>query len=121
MSTVLPIDADSENTWPEALLRGLDAHRQTIADFQLERGLLQRWRDRLDPPCSPRSNRSRLTSSTNSGTPPVRIISRKPALTEAAIEWWGKAGRRSLERSALVEAIEHARDPAILDMPNSRG
>jgi hypothetical protein len=49
MSTVLPIDADSENTWPEALLRGLDAHRQTIADFQLERGLLQRWRDRLDP------------------------------------------------------------------------
>ena len=27
-------------------------------------------------------------------------------LTEAAIEWWGKAGRRSLERSALVEAAE---------------
>src|SRR5215831_13055220 len=27
-------------------------------------------------------------------------------LTEAAIEWWGKAGQRSLERSALVEAIE---------------
>jgi predicted ATPase len=26
-------------------------------------------------------------------------------LTEAAIEWWGKAGRRSLERSALAEAI----------------
>ena len=26
------------------------------------------------------------------------------ALTEAAIEWWGKAGQRSLERSALVEA-----------------
>jgi predicted ATPase len=25
-------------------------------------------------------------------------------LIEAAIEWWGKAGRRSLERSALVEA-----------------
>src|SRR4051794_31852646 len=25
-------------------------------------------------------------------------------LTEAAIEWWGKAGQRSLERSALVEA-----------------
>jgi predicted ATPase len=25
--------------------------------------------------------------------------------TEAAIEWWGKAGQRSLERSALVEAI----------------
>ena len=25
-------------------------------------------------------------------------------LTEAAIEWWGKAGHRSLERSALVEA-----------------
>jgi class 3 adenylate cyclase/predicted ATPase len=27
-------------------------------------------------------------------------------MTEAAIEWWGKAGRRSLERSALVEAAE---------------
>jgi len=27
-------------------------------------------------------------------------------LIEAAIEWWGKAGQRSLERSALVEAIE---------------
>ena len=26
-------------------------------------------------------------------------------LTEAAIEWWGKAGQRSLERSALVEAL----------------
>jgi predicted ATPase len=25
-------------------------------------------------------------------------------LTEAAIEWWGRAGQRSLERSALVEA-----------------
>jgi predicted ATPase len=27
-------------------------------------------------------------------------------LTEAAVEWWGKAGQRSLERSALAEAIE---------------
>ncbi len=27
-------------------------------------------------------------------------------LTEAAIEWWGKAGQRSLERSALAEAAE---------------
>jgi hypothetical protein len=27
-------------------------------------------------------------------------------LTEAAIEWWGKAGRRSLARAALVEAAE---------------
>ena len=27
-------------------------------------------------------------------------------LAEAAIEWWGKAGQRSLERSALVEAVE---------------
>jgi class 3 adenylate cyclase/predicted ATPase len=30
-------------------------------------------------------------------------------LTEAAIEWWTKAGRRSLERSALVEAIAQLR------------
>jgi class 3 adenylate cyclase/predicted ATPase len=28
-------------------------------------------------------------------------------MTENAIEWWGKAGQRSLERSALAEAIEH--------------
>jgi hypothetical protein len=27
-------------------------------------------------------------------------------MTEAAIEWWGKAGQDSLERSALVEAVE---------------
>jgi class 3 adenylate cyclase/predicted ATPase len=27
-------------------------------------------------------------------------------LTEAAVEWWGRAGQRSLERSALAEAIE---------------
>jgi class 3 adenylate cyclase/predicted ATPase len=27
-------------------------------------------------------------------------------LTEAAIEWWGKAGQRSLESSALVEGVE---------------
>ena len=26
---------------------------------------------------------------------------------EAAIEWWGKAGQRSLERSAFVEAVGH--------------
>jgi predicted ATPase len=26
-------------------------------------------------------------------------------LTEAGIEWWGKAGQQSLERSALVEAV----------------
>src|SRR5262249_54085415 len=26
-------------------------------------------------------------------------------LTEAGIEWWGKAGQRSLERSALFEAV----------------
>jgi predicted ATPase len=27
-------------------------------------------------------------------------------LTETAIEWWGRAGQRSLERSASVEAVE---------------
>ena len=30
-------------------------------------------------------------------------------LTEAAIEWWSKAGQRSLERSALVEAVGQLR------------
>jgi tetratricopeptide (TPR) repeat protein len=28
-------------------------------------------------------------------------------MTEAAIEWWGKAGQRSMERSAFVEAVGH--------------
>ena len=28
-------------------------------------------------------------------------------LAEAAVEWWGKAGQQALERSALVEAVEH--------------
>jgi predicted ATPase len=28
------------------------------------------------------------------------------AMRESAIEWWGKAGQRSLERSALAEAAE---------------
>jgi predicted ATPase len=31
----------------------------------------------------------------------------RAGMTEAAIEWWGKAAQRSLERSALVEAAEH--------------
>jgi predicted ATPase len=31
----------------------------------------------------------------------------RAGLAEAAIEWWGKAGQQSLERSALVEAIAH--------------
>jgi class 3 adenylate cyclase/predicted ATPase len=30
----------------------------------------------------------------------------RAGMTEPAIEWWGKAAQRSLERSALVEAIE---------------
>jgi class 3 adenylate cyclase/predicted ATPase len=30
----------------------------------------------------------------------------RAGMKEAAIEWWGKAGQRSLERSALVEAVE---------------
>ena len=30
----------------------------------------------------------------------------RAGMTEAAIEWWGKAGLRSVERSALVEAAE---------------
>jgi predicted ATPase len=33
----------------------------------------------------------------------------KAGLTEAAIEWWGKAGRRSLERSAVEAAAQFTR------------
>jgi len=29
----------------------------------------------------------------------------RAGMTESAIEWWGKAGQRSVERSALVEAV----------------
>jgi predicted ATPase len=42
-------------------------------------------------------------------------------LTEAAIEWWDRAGQRSLERSALVEAsaqITHALNQ-IADLPST--
>ena len=42
-------------------------------------------------------------------------------LIEAAIEWWGKAGQRSLERSALVEAesrLTHALDQIAALPPN---
>ena len=42
-------------------------------------------------------------------------------LIEAAIEWWGKAGRRSLEHSALVEAtaqLTHALDQIAALPPN---
>src|SRR5262245_36940924 len=42
-------------------------------------------------------------------------------LTEVAIEWWGKAGQRSLERSANVEAAAHfARGLTLIqDLPQS--
>ena len=36
------IEADCEGTWPKALLRGLDAHRQELADFQVERARTDR-------------------------------------------------------------------------------
>ncbi|MBV9529640.1 MAG: hypothetical protein JO283_00865 [Bradyrhizobium sp.] len=41
-------------------------------------------------------------------------------LTEAAIEWWGKAGQRSLERSALVEAVAQLQKGLMLvaNLPN---
>jgi len=32
-----PIEANFENTWPEGLLRGLEAHRDALSAFQLER------------------------------------------------------------------------------------
>ena len=37
------------------------------------------------PPCSPRSSRSRVTSSTNSGTPPVRSVT--PSTTSFGSAW----------------------------------
>jgi predicted ATPase len=47
-------------------------------------------------------------------------------LTEAAIEWWGRAGQQSLERSALVEATEQftralAQIAALASTPTLRG
>ena len=42
-----------------------------------------RWIPRdFQPPCSPRSSKSRVTSSTNSGTPPVRSVT--PSITSFA-------------------------------------
>jgi hypothetical protein len=57
-STVQLIDADSESTWPETLLRCLDAHRQALADFQVERARIDRAADkdetlREDRPSNP--------------------------------------------------------------------
>jgi hypothetical protein len=39
---VLLIDADCESTWPQALLQGLDAGRQALVDFQIERARIDR-------------------------------------------------------------------------------
>jgi len=41
-SKMQPIDADDENTWPEALLRGLEADREAIVAFQRERARIDR-------------------------------------------------------------------------------
>jgi predicted ATPase len=40
-------------------------------------------------------------------------------VTEAAIEWWGKAGQQSPERSALVPVPAHARLPNGCDVTAS--
>jgi hypothetical protein len=50
-----PIDADDENTWPEALLQGLEAHREAIAAFQRERARVDRaaWDDVMLRECRP--------------------------------------------------------------------
>jgi predicted ATPase len=45
------------------------------------------------------------------------------ALTDAAIEWWGKAGDEALRRSAFQEAISHlgkAIEMAVCDAPHTR-
>src|SRR4029077_17713389 len=46
---------------------------------------------------------------TASGAPELELLAHhfnQAGMTEEAIEWWGKAGLQSLERSALAEAIE---------------
>ena len=47
--------------------------------------LLQGRQDRLQPPASPPSSRRRVTSSTNSGTPPVRSLT--PSTTSLLSAW----------------------------------
>jgi hypothetical protein len=52
------IDADCESTWPKALLRGLDARRQALADFQAERARIDRAAEddvhlRIERPSNP--------------------------------------------------------------------
>jgi hypothetical protein len=37
-----PIEADFENTWPEALLQGLETDQDALAAFQLERARIDR-------------------------------------------------------------------------------
>jgi hypothetical protein len=55
------IDADDENTWPKALLRGLEADREAIATFQRERARIDRAAEedvmlRVCRPANPNQN-----------------------------------------------------------------
>src|SRR5262245_44554645 len=56
-----PIEADDESTWPEALLRALEADRETIAAFERERARIDRAAEedvmlRIDRPANPYQN-----------------------------------------------------------------
>jgi predicted ATPase len=49
-----------------------------------------------------------LNSDVSAAAPEPELLAHhftQAGLNDAAIEWWGKAGQRSLERSALVEAV----------------
>ena len=59
--------------------------------------------------CTPRRRGLRDQFADSAAAEPQcwRITSRRRALTEAAIEWWGKAGDQALRRSAFQEAVSH--------------
>ena len=62
------------------------------------------------PPCSPRSSRSRVTSSTNSGTPPVRAATSSTTSLRQCM-----TGRKLRHHVAHLRAIERRqRDRAVM-------
>ena len=67
--------------------------------------LLREPRRALHAPVSPKPSKVQFTESAESRPEWLAHHFTQAGLTEDAIEWWGKAGQRSLERSALIEAV----------------
>jgi predicted ATPase len=65
--------------------------------------------------------RDNITASAASEPELLAYHFNQAGMTEAAIEWWGKAGQQSLERSALIEAVGQLRKGLALVAKLSEG